>query len=92
MIFFYETPAIVVIEQISGIEAIKRSFEIGKKHFGHILLITIIVSFATGIATIGFLSIHYVWIQVFLIANLFLAAWNSMTPAIFYYEYEGMRI
>lgn len=86
--FFYETPAVVVLENKSGLEAIKRSYEIARHNFWPLVIITLIVGIIASTVTSGLNNVPYVGFILSNVAGLFLGAWNSMTPALFYYEYE----
>lgn len=91
LIFFYEIPAIVVLENKSGIEAIRRSFSIGRRNFWSLVLIFFIVGIVLNTVIGSLASIPYVGFAVSILAGLFLNAWSSMIPALFYYEYEKKR-
>lgn len=91
-VFFYETPAIVVLENKSGLEAIRRSYSIARNNFWSLVAVMLIVFIVTGLVTSGLASIPYVGLIISSLAGLFLSTWNSMIPALFYYEYEREKI
>jgi len=87
IMFFYETPAIVVLENRSGWEAVKRSYEIGRKNLGSLFIVVLIVGLISGVVTNGMASIPYFGLVISNLALLFLDAWKYMIPNLFYYEY-----
>jgi hypothetical protein len=91
IIFFYETPAVVVFENKSGLEAIKRSYIIAKRNFWSLTVIVLIVGIIVNIILGSLASIPYIGIVFYSTAKLFLDTWMLMIPSIFYYEYEKGR-
>lgn len=89
--FFYETPAIVVLENKSGLEAIKRSCSIARHNFWSLVMVILIVGIIVSTVSNSLGSVPYIGLILSNIAGLFLNTWNSMIPAIFYYEYEKRR-
>jgi hypothetical protein len=86
--FFYETPAIVVLENKSGLEAIKRSCFIARHNFWSLVIIILIVSIIITTVRSGLDSVPYIGFILSGVAELFLNTWKLMIPALFYYEYE----
>lgn len=91
LVFFYEMPAVVVLENLSGLDALRRSYKIARKHFWQMALVMLIIGFATSLASFAFNSVPYVGIILSSLAGLFLYAWQEMTPAAFYYEYARKK-
>jgi hypothetical protein len=91
IIFFYETPAVVVFENKSGLEAIKRSYIIAKRNFWSLTVIVLIVGIIVNIILRSLASIPYVGFILYNAAKLFLDTWRLMIPSLFYYEYEKGR-
>jgi hypothetical protein len=91
IIFFYETPAIVVFENKSGLEAIKRSYIIAKRNFWSLAIIVLIVGITVNIVLGSLASVPYIGLVLYNLAELFLDTWKSMIPSLFYYEYEKGR-
>jgi hypothetical protein len=89
IVFFFETPAIVVVERKSGLKAIARSYEIGKRYFWSMFAVVLILTLCIGIVNVVMNSIPVVGRALFNLVNLFLATWIWITPASFYFEYEN---
>lgn len=90
LIYFFETTAIVVIENKSGMKAIKRSFQIGKRHFWLLLLLLFVVNFVY----FGVSMLSYIPYVGFIVSNLifmFTNTWIMSLPAIFYIWYGKSR-
>jgi len=84
-IFFFEIPAVVVFENKEGIEAIKVSYEIGRKNFWQLLFSIILVFFIASFINSILSQIPLVGIILSAISGLFLNAWIYMLPATFYF-------
>ncbi len=91
LVFFYEVPAVVVLENLSGLDALRRSYKIARKHFWQMVLAMLIIGISTSLVTFAFNSVPYVGIILTSLAGLFLTAWQEMTPAAFYYEYARKK-
>ena len=91
LIFFYETPAVVVLENTSGLEAIRRSYQIGRHNFLSLLAVILIVGIILNTVVSGLSAVPYVGIILSNLAMLFLNTWNYMIPNVFYYEYEKKK-
>lgn len=87
-LFFYETPAIVVLEGKGGLEAVKRSYEIGRRNLGSLFVVLLIVGIIAGTVKGGLGQIPYVGSILSTLSMLFLNTWYYMIPNVFYYEYE----
>ncbi len=85
---FYEIPAVVVVENKSGLEAILRSLNIGKRNFWQLLSVILVAIFFTIFIKNTLSYVPYVGTLLDNLAGLILTAWNLMIPAVFYYEYE----
>jgi hypothetical protein len=85
--FFYEIPAIVVLENKRGIEAVKRSFGMARGNLGPLYFVMLIIGIATGIVNSVVGGIPYAGAMLIYIVDIFLSAWALMTPVAFYYEY-----
>jgi hypothetical protein len=91
IIFFYETPAVVVFENKSGLEAIKRSYIIAKRNFWPLAIVVLLVGIIVNIVPGSLASVPYIGLVLYSLAELFLDAWKLMIPSLFYYEYEKSR-
>jgi hypothetical protein len=87
LIFFYEVPAAVVLENRSGIDAIKRSYRISKGNVWSLLAVIFVSGLINSSISSGLNNIPYLGFALVSIAGLFLGAWIIMMPAAFYYEY-----
>ncbi|MCD6483130.1 MAG: hypothetical protein J7K83_02575 [Candidatus Aenigmarchaeota archaeon] len=88
-IMFYPLPAIVVKENKSGIEALKRSIEFSRKNFWSLVLLLIIIWVISSILSFilsPLLSVKtlYITIPIYSIIWLFVEAFFQMLPASFY--------
>jgi hypothetical protein len=88
ILFFYETPAIVVLENKSGLEAIKRSYSIVRHNFWSLVIIILIVGIIVNTVSGALASVPYIGFILSSVVGLFLNTWNLMIPSLFYYEYE----
>ena len=87
-ILYFEIPAVVVLENSSGISAIKKSVEIGRKNFWSLVFVIFLTFFIVGIVNSSLSQIPFVGLIVSLIGSLFLNAWIYMIPAVFYLEFR----
>lgn len=87
-ILFYEIPATVVLENLSGMDAIKRSIDLGRKNFWSLVLIIFLAFFIVGIVNSSLSQIPYIGLIISNIGSLFLNAWIFMLPATFYLEFK----
>lgn len=85
IVFFYEVPVIVVVENKSGLNALKRSSEIGRQYFWSIIIIIIILIISTFIIRFSIRNIPHIGFILVYPINLFLTAWVWMTPALLYF-------
>lgn len=90
-VFFFEIPAVVVLEDKEGIEAIRTSYEIGRKKFWSLILALFLVLFISGIVNSALSQIPFIGIIITSIAGLFLNTWIEMLPTTFYFfEFKQM--
>lgn len=91
VVIFWLIPAIVVIEKKKGIEAIKKTYRIGRKNIWSALAIIIILAISVSLINSVLSTIPSVGFLLFLLGKLFLDAWIMLAPASFYYEYVRRR-
>ena len=87
--FMYEVPAVVVIENRSGLDAVRRSYEITRANIWRAFAVMFVLSVVIGVVNNVVQRVPYVDSILLLFAGLFLGTWRDMTPAVFYYEYAG---
>lgn len=88
-VFLYQIPPVVVIEGVSYLDAIKRSFQIGKKVFWKIILIVLVGSIVSGIGYSIVNQIPTINFALKLLAELFFVSWISLMQALVYFGSRG---
>ncbi|MFH7882384.1 MAG: hypothetical protein QW140_01520, partial [Candidatus Aenigmatarchaeota archaeon] len=90
-VFFFEIPAVVVLEDKKGIEAIRTSYEIGRKKFWSLIFALFLVLFISGIINSALSQTPFIGVIITSITGLFLNTWTRMLPTTFYFfEFKQM--
>jgi hypothetical protein len=87
--FMYEVPAVVVLENRSGLDAVRRSYEITRANVWRTFAVILVMSIVIGVVNNALQRVPYVDSVLLMFAGLFLGTWKDMMPAVFYYEYAG---
>ena len=84
-LFLFEIPPLIVFEGKSGIDAMKRSFEIGKSKFWNLLFIIFFFGLIYFSVNSALSSVPFIGILLLSISSLFLNSFYLMLPAAFYF-------
>jgi hypothetical protein len=92
IVFFWQTPTVVVIESKSGLDAIRSSYRIARNHFWQTCAVIFILWIVIGIINSAFSAIPRFGFIFSLLVGVFTHFWLSAAPAIFYYEYKNIKL
>ena len=86
-IYFYQVSTVIILEDRSAIDGIRRSFDIATRNFWDILVLLLLV-FVIGLAA-GFIEgifglIPIVGFIIIIIADIFVSVWFAVIPVYFY--------
>ena len=99
----YEATALVMIEGLGGVDAIKRSIEIGRENFWKIVWLMIVFGFAIGMIYVGEWIVAAIFgvmghvlgavvgAVISVLVASFVAAWSYALQIVFYREFVGGR-
>ncbi len=80
--------AVVVLENVSGIEALRRSFDITKRFFWEAMGLLIILSVISFVISLSFSSVPEIGYILQIIASLLVSSASEICQSTFYFIYE----
>lgn len=87
IIFLFEVPPSIIIEGKSGLSALKRSKELAEGNKIVILVLVLVVTFASGLINSFVNSIPFIGHQISLLSMTFFTTWQLMLPTAFYKKF-----
>lgn len=80
--------AVVIIEKISGIEALKRSFDISKRFFWEAMGLLILLAIISFVISLSFSSVPEIGYILQIIASLLVSSASEICQSTFYFIHE----
>lgn len=82
---------VVVLENLSGLKAIRRSFDISKRFFLQTVALVTILSIILIVVSLSFGSVPKIGFILSMIASLFTYSLFTISRTVFYYNYEKKK-